>query len=136
MQWYSYRMKLLGIDYGDKRVGIAISDDSGEMAFPKEIIENTPKLIERVLDIIKNEDIKTIIIGESRDFEGKENPIMKRIYAFRGKLETQTEVPIYFEQEFLTSAEARRGQEDTRIVDSGAAAIILQSYIDKNKKHD
>lgn len=129
-------MKLLGIDYGDKRVGIALTDESGAMAFPKEILENDGQLVNTITKIIKEEGVEAVVIGESHDFGGKENPIMKRIHHFVERLTGQVSLPIYFEPEFMTSAEARRGQEDVKIVDSGAATIILQSYIDKKKKND
>lgn len=127
-------MKLLGIDYGEKRVGIALSDESGTMAFPKEVIENNKDLLEKIVSLIKSENVKTVIIGESRDFLGKENPIMKKIRAFKKNLEKSVSIPVYFEPEFLTSAEAKQGQEDVKIIDASAATIILQSFIDK--QHD
>lgn len=129
-------MKLLGIDYGDKRVGIALTDESGSMAFPKEILENDSQLINTITKIIKEEKVEAVVIGESHDFNGKENPIMKRINFFVERLTGQIQIPIYFEPEFMTSAEARRGQEGKKIVDSSAATIILQSYIDRKKKND
>jgi len=78
-------MKLLGIDYGSKNIGIAMSDSAGEMAFPKEIVANDEKALPHVLEIIENESIESVVLGESKNYEGKENPIMKDVHRFKEK---------------------------------------------------
>ncbi|MCK5021894.1 MAG: Holliday junction resolvase RuvX [Candidatus Pacebacteria bacterium] len=123
-------MKYLGIDYGEKNVGIAISDDSGEMAFAKIVLENDKNLLENILNICNEENIETIVIGESFNFEGKPNPIMKKISFFKKELENNSQLPVYLEPEFLTSAEAERIQGKTDKLDASAAALILKSYLD------
>ena len=125
-------MRILGIDYGEKRIGIALSDEEERLAFPHSIIPNNTDAIRRISDICKTEGVNTIILGESRTYKGVENPIMKKIVRFKKKLELATELPIFFESELLTSQEAKRGREENvGFVDDSAAAIILQSYIDK-----
>lgn len=125
-------MRLLGIDYGEKRVGIAVSDESGKFAFPWGIFANNKRLPQRIGDICKSEGVKKIVLGESRTYTGEKNPIMKKIEFFKERLEAATGLPVVFEPETLTSREARRGREEReRPIDDSAAAIILQSFIDK-----
>ena len=136
--------KLIGIDYGEKKIGIALSDDDGAVAFPKEIIKNDGELINYIADLALKENISCIVMGQSTNYHGKDNPIMERAYQFKKALEKKLSVPVYFEVEFLTSVEAQRQQQEADLprsrkpkvnkhVDASAAAIILQSFIDKNK---
>lgn len=138
--------KLLGIDYGRKKVGIALSDETGTVAFPKEIIKNDSELINHIAHLIDKENISKVVIGKSTDYKGEDNPVMEQIHQFKRALEKRLVVPIYFESEFLTSLEAqRKPKEVSRLksrkqkvhkhIDASAAAIILQSFIDKNKNN-
>ena len=69
-------MKFLGIDYGDKKVGIATSDTEGVMAFSKCVIANTSNLLEDISALVKDEGASEVVIGESRNFQGEENIII------------------------------------------------------------
>jgi putative Holliday junction resolvase len=124
-------MKYLGIDYGTKRVGIATSDDEGRMAFPFRVISNTRTLVEDVAMICTRERIDTIIMGESHNFQNQPNPLMKEILPFAEALKEHTMLPVVFMSEVLSSQEAMRLQGDNAQNDSSAAAIVLQSYLDK-----
>ena len=130
-------MKYLGIDYGTKRIGIAISDSDGVFAFPNSIIENTKKdaqVFSTLLNIIEKENIKKIILGESLDYGGKQNKIMKEIKKFSEKIQKEFSLPVHFEKEFLTSVEARRYKDNKREADASASALILQRYLDRINK--
>ncbi|MFA5987890.1 MAG: Holliday junction resolvase RuvX [Candidatus Paceibacterota bacterium] len=124
-------MKYLGIDYGKKKIGIAMSDDSGRLAFPKDIFLNEgKKTIGKIAEIIEQEKINDVVIGHSTDFGGKDNPIMKEVIKFAGLLKEKTRVHVQFELEYLSSQESKRiitGHDD----DARAAAIVLQSFLDK-----
>jgi len=136
-------MKYLGIDYGSKRVGVAISDDSGSMAFPKTILKNDLSLLDTILNICEEEKITAIVLGESHDLSGKPNKIMGSIEEFKQNLEGELDMPVYYQKEFMTSVFARGNegkgvnnakkikQEDKGKVDASAAALILQRYLDK-----
>ena len=76
-------MKLLGIDYGTKRVGISLSDESGKMAFPHDVFKNDKKLVDNVKSICEEETVSAIVMGESKDYKQKENPLMVDIYKFK-----------------------------------------------------
>lgn len=125
--------KFIGIDYGTKHVGIALSDETGTLAFPKFVFPNNNKLLFAITEFCKEENIKGIVLGESEDLDGTPNPIMKKINVFSERLKEGTGLPIYFEKEFWSSAEARKTPGRTEMTDASAAAIILQRYLDKNK---
>ena len=124
-------MRLIGIDFGKKRVGIAISDDKGMMAFPREVLPNNNYLVSELAKLVKSQGIETIVLGESKDFKMIDNPIMSKIRMFADELERATGVVVIYEPEVLTSHQAAHFQGKNEMTDASAAAIILQSYIDR-----
>ena len=137
-------MRYLGIDYGTKRVGVALSDEEGKVAFPRGVMENNSTLVQSVADLARKGEVKAIVIGESKDLEGRDNPLMEHIRVFVRELELLSGIAVLFEPEFMTSLEARRsphGEEKPtarktanqkkKDVDASAAALILQSYLNK-----
>ncbi len=127
-------MKYLAIDYGKKKVGIATSDEGGEMAFPCMVIENNKVLLTEIRQLCKELKIGAIVMGESLDQNGKPNTIAKEARAFAVQLEDTLDLPLSFEKEWMTSVHARAMQEGKEIVDDSAAALILQRYLDKKNK--
>ncbi len=128
-------MRYLGIDYGTKRVGVAVSDEGGTMAFPYAILENVKGLVGEIKTICAHEDVETIIIGESVDYKGAPNLIKKEVDRFIAELRLVLNISIIEEREFLSTQQARFYQTKRKRVDDSAAAIILQSYFDrKNNK--
>jgi putative Holliday junction resolvase len=125
--------KYLGIDYGTKRVGIAMSDDQGMMAFPDEVIENGPKLIETLRQKITDNNIRLVVIGESKNYKMQDNAIMKDILDLKDVIEKTIEIDVELQPEFMTSMQAEKIQGKNDMIDASAATIILQSYIDSNK---
>jgi len=123
--------RLLGIDYGTKRIGIAMSDENNTLAFPKNIINNDAHALEKLVEIIETENIQEIVVGESLDFSNNRNALEDDIDVFVLKLEERLNVIIHREKEFWTSVEARRFQGSSKRVDASAAALILQRYLDK-----
>jgi len=126
-------MRYLGVDYGRMRVGIALSDDNGTMGFPHSILENTSRLVDDICALIRKENIGAVVIGESRDLSGGENPIAKDARAFGDHISKHANVPIHYESEVFTSAEARRSAPPRANVDASAAALILTSYLSRDK---
>lgn len=143
--------RFLGIDYGTKRVGTAISDENTTLAFPKEVVQNGPGLWSRLGEIIKEDNVSEIVVGESVDFSGKLNALSGRIEVFILELGEKFNLPVHKQKEFLTSVEARKmGQSKSTLqgsqahskikqiksgrVDASAAALILQRYLDKKNK--
>jgi len=127
-------MKFLGIDYGEKKVGIASSDDEGSIAFPEAVLRNDKNLNERLKEICLAKNIKALVLGESLDFKGKPNPIHKKILEFKALLESELKIPVHLESEFLTTRQSLNIQGPNKLIDASAAAIILQSFLDKSKK--
>lgn len=124
-------MRYLGIDYGAKRIGLAVSDEEGKMAFPYEVVLNQGDIVEKMGEIIEKEKIDKIVVGESKNFEGEPNKIMKDIEKFVLGIKAGFKVEIIFEPEFLTSVQAKKSQPESGMRDASAAAIILQSYLDR-----
>ena len=148
-------MRLLGIDYGTKKIGIALSDGSGRFAFAHSVVLNIGKkeVLEKIKKLCQENNVGTIILGQSLNFKGEPNVIMKKIEDFKINLEQEISLPVFYEDETFTSAQARRplagerarpplanarraraGKTKTKEskVDASAAALILKSYLDKN----
>lgn len=133
----------MGIDYGKKRVGIALSDEVGMLAYPKVILHNDKNLVENIRDMCKDEEVGMIVLGESKDMNGKDNDIMTEVHEFAEECRLLIGLPVVFENESFTSFEAHTkiGKESlnskkTKIIknkelDSRAAALILQRFLDK-----
>ena len=133
-------MRYLGIDYGSKRIGIALSDENGTMGFPHSIIPNSPKAVEHVCALMAEKDARSLVIGDSLNYKGKANPIAEGAKNLGDEVATRCGVPVFYESEVLTSAEARRAPaktEKTRApkarvnVDASAAALILTNYLSR-----
>lgn len=121
----------MGIDFGSKRVGIALSDEEGKFAIPKAVLPNDRYLFTEIKRMCEAYGVTQIVMGESKDFKGNENVIMKDIKFFKGELERDLGLPVYFEPEFLTSHQAAQTQGNSPLLDASAAALILQSFLDR-----
>ena len=136
-------MRFLGIDYGTKRIGIAVSDENIILAFPKGILPNDLNIFKNLEEILKTENVSEIVVGESVDFKGQENVVSKEIEIFISELKNKFNLPVHKQKEFLTSVEARGEggkeknndrkikREGSKKIDDSAAALILQRYLDR-----
>ena len=141
-------MKYLGIDYGTKRIGVAVSDDNGSIAFPYAVVKTGTDALDKIIAIITSEKITTVVVGLSTNAAGIENTVQKDISIFADALRQKIPVEILFQKEFMTSSEAhgRQGKErfnarpsffsKPKDLDASAAALILQRFLDRNKKKD
>lgn len=147
-------MRYLGIDYGSKRIGLALSDEQGQMGFPHSIMANTSNAtrapgelnaVDEIAALVALEKVGAIVMGESRDFSGAENPVAAEAKEFASALSSRTGIAVAWEPEFLTSVQARRapGAPDEKQgrapkssahIDDSAAALILTSYL--SHSHD
>jgi putative holliday junction resolvase len=138
-------MRYLGIDYGTKRIGLALSDEEGSLAFPHRIIEAREGTFEDIVALIDKENVGAVVLGESKDLSGAPNKVMESIEGLKLALEARG-VAVHYEPEFMTSAQAARPPEGEARpvaspsargkegpVDASAAALILQGYIDRMK---
>ena len=124
-------MKTLGIDFGTKKLGLSISDEGGRIAFPLVVLRHDKKLFAEIKMVCDKEDITTIVLGESLNFAGEPNLVMEKINTFKEQLAEITGIPVVFEKEFLTSKQARNVLDSEEMNDASAAAIILQSWLDR-----
>lgn len=123
----------MGIDYGTKRVGIAFSDEGGEMAFPHAVLPNTKDLMAKLESLIEEKEVAAIVIGHSLNKENKANAVQQDIESFMLDLTLHTGLPVHLEPEQYTTQEAMRLQGRNSSTDASAAALILNSYLTKQK---
>lgn len=135
-----YFMRYLGVDYGSKKIGLALSDEAGTMGFPHAVVANTPRLVDELRALIVKEKIGAIVMGESRNLSGHENPIAEAARTFGDSLSRISKKPVFYESEAFTSAQARRAPDKIiksraakrrTDVDASAAALILTSYLSR-----
>ncbi len=119
----------MAIDMGERRVGMASTDDSGNFALPREVYPNDGELVAKILEFKLKNAIDRVVIGESRNLDGRENEIMKEVYKLRDALVAQG-VEVVLHPEIFTTQEAIRLQGENRMVDASAAALILKSYLE------
>lgn len=124
-------MRYLGIDYGAKRIGLALSDPRGQFAFPHETIPNDATTIDRVREIVKREEVGAIIVGDARAANGEPNPVTQAAEDFIESLKTHVHTPVHVISEAWSSVEAGRfAPKGAGHNDASAAAIILQRFLD------
>jgi putative Holliday junction resolvase len=127
-------MRILAIDFGEKRIGLATSDATGTLATPRRTLRrrDDARAIAEILDFCREEEIGLLLVGLPRSPEGVESAYAGRIRSFAGKLASKTPLPVRFHEETLTSDEAARrlppgsARED---VDPMAAAVLLEDYL-------
>ena len=136
-------MKIMGLDYGEARTGVALSDELGMMAHGLESIEhkgNDKKLLERICEIIKANKVSKIVIGYPLNMNATKGPRVEKTDAFIKKLEKETGLPVEKIDERLTTVAAHKtmtllgvsAAKKKKIVDTISAEYILQMYLDKN----
>ena len=133
-------MRILAIDHGTKRMGIALSDPMGILAQPLEAIPAEPfaQFLNRLKEILLEKQVELVSVGMPRNMDGSYGPAALKVREFIGVLKEAIATPIETWDERLTSAQANRFliQADVRRsdrrgkVDKTAAAILLQSYLD------
>lgn len=133
-------MRILALDHGTKRVGVAVSDELKMIAQPLEFIPAEPfdGVLARLKDILREKEVELILVGMPRNMDGSYGPAALKAQEFVAALGAKFAVPIKTwderlttmqAQKFLISAGVRRDQRKEK-VDQTAAAIFLQSYLD------
>jgi putative Holliday junction resolvase len=133
-------MRILALDHGTKRVGVAVSDETKTIAQPLEyiLIEPFAPFLERLKKLIVEKEVEIILVGMPRNMDGSYGPAAQKVETFVAVLRGAITVPVKTLDERLTSAQANRVliqgnvRRDKRKenVDKMAAAILLQSYLD------
>lgn len=136
-------MRILAVDHGEKRIGLALSDPTATIASPLQVIKHTSRLMDaaQVANMASENDVKLIIIGQSFDEEGQPNLAGRRAANFAEVLKEQTNIPIELVDESFSTQDARstviemgvsrkkrRGHHDAL-----AAVMILRSYIESHR---
>ena len=125
-------MRCLGLDIGTKKVGIAVSDESGIIAMPYDTVPTT-SVLKYIINLTQEKEINTICFGNSKTYSQRENPIAKTVNYLKEELE-KLGYKIFLIDENFTSFEARRiigtKKKDNITNDARAAALILQRYLD------
>ncbi len=133
-------MRILALDHGTKRIGVAVSDETKTIAQPLEYIPAEPfgAFLERLKVLLRDKEVDLILIGQPRNMDGSYGPAAQKVETFVGVLKTAITVPIKMWDERLTSKMANRiliqgnvrREQRKEKVDKMAAAILLQSYLD------
>lgn len=133
-------MSLLGLDVGDKRIGVAISTGFGNIAVPLEVLTRSSlqKDIERIKQIIAVHNITEIVVGLPRRLDGSLQIQAEKVQKFIARLQEQISVPINTWNEWLTTKEAEQTlisadvsrAKRKKVIDKLAAVLILQGYLD------
>ena len=123
----------MGIDYGTKRVGLALTDEAGIMGFPHGVLPNDAELLPSLEKIIREKKVGEIVVGQSLDKEGKPNALMVAIEALILDLTLAVGVPIHLEPELYSTQAALRLQGRNDVTDAAAATLLLNSFIGRSK---
>jgi putative Holliday junction resolvase len=133
-------MRILALDHGTRRIGVAVSDELKTIAQPLEYIPAEPfaAFLDRLKEIIREKEVEFILLGLPRNMDGSYGPAALKVQEFAAALRGAITIPVQMWDERLTSVQANRFliqggmRRDKRKqkVDQTAAAIILQSYLD------
>lgn len=127
-------MKLLGIDYGDKKIGLAIADLETKIATPYKILTNQGDYLAKISEICQGEEIEKIIVGLPLTLKSSTSKQTKKVLDFIDKLKKTIYLPIIEQDERLSSGYAKELLKEMKVKhldDDVAAMIILQSYLDQ-----
>ena len=137
-------MRYLGLDLGSRTLGMAVSDALGMIASSYKIVrhnEEYDRLLDEVQATVKEKKIEAIVLGLPKNMNNTIGPKGELSFQFKEKLENKLNIPVYLEDERLTTRQAENilihndtsRKKRKKVIDSMAATIILQSYLDKNK---
>lgn len=134
---------MLGLDVGERRIGVAVSDELGLTAQALSVIDNVgeEEVTEAVASLVKQYDVERIVIGLPRRTDGRMGPEADNVLEFGRRLEDAVGVPVVYWDERFSTAQAERilieaGLRRARrrkVVDQVAAGIILQAYLDSRR---
>jgi putative pre-16S rRNA nuclease len=140
---YNAGVRALGIDFGERRIGLAISDPAGRLAVPLKTLlrQSDREAVAEIAEIVSSEGVERLVVGEPLGLDGSRGPAAKRIRRFAEKLAARTGLPLTFVDEALTTVEAAERLREAGIdprreplrLDALAAQILLQEALDRPK---
>lgn len=136
-------MRILAVDHGEKRIGLALSDPTATIASPLTIIKHVSRMLDaaQVANLAHENEAGLIVIGQSFDEEGLPNLAGRRAAKFAEALQEQTQIPVVLWDESFSTQDARAAQIELGVSrkkraghhDSLAAVVILRSYLESNQ---
>ena len=143
-------MRCLGLDVGDRRIGIAISDPDGRLAVPLETLHRQDRRqdIDAIAALVEREEVETVVVGLPLSLDGTAGPQAQQVQEFAAALRESIAVPVEMWDERLSTVQAnhllrrdsrdsrnrRKGRREKGTTDAMAATIILQGYLDSRRK--
>lgn len=131
-------MRVLGVDLGSVRVGIALSDLTGTLASPLAVLSRTPDLHDRVAGLVDEHEVGAVVVGLPRSLDGRERLAARTVRTEVRRLAERLVVPVHLQDERLSTVAAHAGlaaagrtaRQRRGKVDSSAAAVLLQAWLD------
>lgn len=137
-------MRILAVDHGEKRIGLALSDPTATIASPLKVVEHSSRLMDaaQVANVAEDNEVGLIVIGQSFDEEGNPNLAGRRAAKFAAAVKEQTQIPIVLWDESFSTQDARAARIELGVSrkkraghqDALAAVVILQSYLESKKQ--
>ena len=136
-----YRVRTLALDYGERRIGVALSDPTGAIAQPLETIDARKGALERIAELVVKHEVGQIVVGLPLHMDGRAGPEAERARAFGEKVRARANVPVDYLDERWTSREAERVLEEGGVrkknqrgrVDPIAAALLLRTWLARQR---
>ena len=136
-------MRILAVDHGEKRIGLALSDPAGTIASPFKVIDHVSRTIDaaQVANLASDNEVGQIVVGQSFDDAGQPNLAGRRAAKFADALKAQTQIPVVLWDESFSTQDARATRIEMGVsrkkraghVDELAAVMILRSYLESQK---
>jgi putative holliday junction resolvase len=130
-------VRVLALDIGERRVGVAISDPGGTIASPLEVLDATAGLADRIVDLLTEYEVGLVVVGLPLTMRGEEGPQAGRVRQIGDRIADRIAVPLVYHDERLSSSQANRAMKEALssrkrrgTIDKVAAAIFLQSFLD------
>jgi putative Holliday junction resolvase len=138
-------MRILGIDLGDKRIGLALSDPMGWTAQGLDVIAGaggTSNDIKRIREVVARHEVEKVIVGLPRNMDGSDGPRAEKARSFAQRLSKSLGLPVELWDERLTTVEAQKRLIEVdmsrarrrQVIDQAAAVLILQNYLDARSR--
>jgi putative Holliday junction resolvase len=134
-------MRVLGIDLGTRRIGVAVSDRTGTLASPLKVLERSGDAARdrgEIVRLVREEEVERVVVGMPTSLSGEPGPAAKAAMAETVALSDELEVPVVAWDERFTTVIAGRSMQGTAkkkrsTIDAAAAAVMLQSWLDANR---
>ena len=136
-------MRILAVDHGEKRIGLALSDPTATIASPFKVVKHKSRLMDaaQVANLAAENEVALIVIGQSYDEEGNPNLAGRRAAKFAESLKEQTQIPVVLWDESFSTQDARATRIEMNVsrkqraghMDELAAVMILRSYIESQR---